>query len=98
MCCIFMTLLLLGPRLSGVIWWIAEPARWDDAFSTFIWPLLGLLILPWTTLMYVVVYSHGVDGIDWFWLALAALADIASYGGGYQNRQQAPGYPYVKTA
>ena len=98
MCCIFLTLVLLGPRLGGVIWWIAAPERWDKAFSTFIWPLLGLLVLPWTTLMYVAVHPHGVTGFDWFWLALAALADIGSYGGSYQNRQQAPGYPYARTA
>jgi hypothetical protein len=98
MCCIFLTLVLLGPRLSGVIWWIAEPDRWDEVFSSFIWPVLGLLFLPWTTLMYVIVDTHGVAGFEWLWLAIAALADLAMYGGGYQNREQAPGYPFTSAA
>jgi len=93
-----MALLLLGPRLSGLVWWIAEPDRWDEVFSSFIWPLLGLAVLPWTTLMYVVVEPGSVSGFDWFWLGIAVLADIASYSGGYQNRQRAPGYPYVTSA
>jgi len=93
-----MALLLLGPRLSGLVWWIAEPARWDEVFSSFIWPLLGLAVLPWTTLMYVIVEPGSVSGFDWFWLGIAVLADLASYGGGYQNREQAPGYPYVTSA
>jgi|SRR5215211_4506968 len=95
MCCIFMALLLLGPRLSGLIWWIAEPGRWDEAFSSFVWPTLGLIVTPWTTIMYVVVEPNSVNGFEWFWLVLAAFADIASYSGGYLNRQQAPGYPYT---
>jgi hypothetical protein len=93
-CCIFTALVLLGPRVGGAIWWIAAPDRWDKAFSTFLWPLLGLLVLPWSTLMYVAVQPHGVDGFEWVWLGLALLADIASYSGGDQNRQRAPGDPY----
>ncbi len=98
MCCVFMMLVLLGPRLGGLIWWIAEPGRWDDAFDSFVWPVLGLAFLPWTTLMYVIVETKGVTGFEWFWLGFSLLADIASYGGGYQNRQQVPGYPYGSSA
>jgi hypothetical protein len=60
--------------------------------------MLGLLFLPWTTLMYVGVEPHGMSGVDWLLLGVAFLADIATYSGGYQNRQQAPGYPYTGSA
>jgi hypothetical protein len=93
-----MMLVLLGPRFGGLLWWIVEPGRWDGAFDTFIWPVLGLVFVPWTTLMYVIVEPHGIVGFDWLWLGFAFLVDIASYGGGYQNRQQAPGYPYARSA
>ncbi len=80
---LFLFALLLGPRAIIVIWWIFEPSRWSDAFSSFIWPLLGLFFLPWTTLMYVILWSigTGVHGLDWLFLALAILADISVYAG-----------------
>ncbi len=93
MCCFFTTLVLFGPRLAIVIWWLIQPMRWQAAFATFIWPFLGFLFLPWTTLMYVIVAPGGVTGFDWFWLILMLIADIGSYaGGGYGNRNRIPGY------
>jgi len=32
----------------------------DAAFNTFILPLLGIIFLPFTTLIYVIVYVPGV--------------------------------------
>jgi hypothetical protein len=62
-------------------------------FSSFIWPLLGLIFLPWTTLIYVMVAPGGLYWFDWIWLALALFFDLASYGGGaYGNRNRIPGY------
>lgn len=94
MCCLFTTLVLLGPRLGGALWWIFQPARWATTFNNnFIWPLLGLIFLPWTTLMVVAVGFNGVTGFDWFWIILAVIADIGSYSGGaYGNRDRIPGY------
>jgi hypothetical protein len=89
MCCLFTTLLLLGPRAGVLVWWLINPARFSLAFSTFIWPLLGFLFLPWTTLMYLLVFPMGVVGFDWIWLGLGVLADIGTYGGGgYGNRDR----------
>ena len=91
--CFFLTLLLLGPRAILLIWWIVNPVMWAAAFSTFIWPLLGFLFLPWTTLMYVLVAGGGISGGDWLWMALALVADIASYAGGaVGGRGRVPGY------
>jgi hypothetical protein len=93
MCCIFTSLVVLGPRFGILVWWLYDPGRWDRAFSYWIWPTLGFFFLPWLTLMYVVVRPGTVEGFDWFWLALALLADILSYtGGGYGNRNRMPGY------
>jgi hypothetical protein len=93
MCCLFTTLVLFGPRLGILVWWLIQPVRWNAAFETFLWPFLGFLFLPWTTLMYVLVFTGGVTGFDWIWLALGLLADISSYtGGAYGNRNQIPGY------
>jgi hypothetical protein len=79
--------------LAFLIWWLIRPLYIDSVFKGWIWPLLGLIFLPWTTLMYVLVAPGGVVGFDWIWLALSVLADIAMYGGGgYGNRDRIPGY------
>ena len=91
MCCLLTVLLFLGPRAAILVWWLIDPIRWNLAFQSFIWPLLGFLFLPWTTLMYMIVFPAGVVGFDWIWLGLGLLADIASYtGGGYSNRDRIP--------
>ena len=86
MCCFFATLVLFGPRLAILIWWLVQPTRWQLAFSQFnmpfLWQLLGFLFLPWTTIMYVLIAPGGVVGFDWIWLGLGLLADIASYSAG----------------
>ena len=95
MCCFITILFLLGPRFATLIWWLINPVRFNVAFSSFIWPILGVIFLPWTTLMYLIVWSPvtGVYGLDWLWLALAVLADLGTYaGGGYGNRDRIPGY------
>ena len=95
MCCFITILFLLGPRFATLIWWLINPVRFNVAFSSFIWPILGVIFLPWTTLMYLIVWSPvtGVYGLDWLWLVLAVLADLGTYaGGGYGNRDRIPGY------
>ena len=73
--------------------WIARPAMMNAAFSTFIVPCLGFLFLPFTTLMYVILVQGvgGIQGLDWLWLGIAALLDIASIAGaGAANRNRIP--------
>ena len=98
MCCLFLTLVFLGPRFFGAIWWLVQPARWEIAFRGFpmdnlwwIWPILGIVFLPWTTIMFVIVSPGGVTGWDWLWMAFMLGADIVSYGGG-AGRKRLPGY------
>ncbi|HEY8199596.1 MAG TPA: hypothetical protein VIF44_07460 [Candidatus Limnocylindrales bacterium] len=92
MCCLLAVLAILGPRAAILVWWLVDQVRWNQAFDTFIWPLLGFLFLPWVTLVYVLVFPGGVDGFDWVWLGLALLLDLSSwFGGGYTNRNRLPG-------
>jgi hypothetical protein len=87
-CCLFATLLAGAPRIAFALWWIFQPYRINATFSTFIWPLLGVVFIPWTTIMYVIVYPGGITGFDWLWLGLALAIDIGSYGGGYRANSQ----------
>jgi hypothetical protein len=92
MCCFFATLMFFGPRLAFLVWWLIQPFRISATFNTFIWPLLGLIFLPWTTLMYVLVYPGGIVWFDWILIGLAVLADLASYGGGAARRRDVSWY------
>jgi len=89
MCCLFTILAILGPRALIFVWWLLEPLRWSAAFETFIFPFLGFLFLPWTTLAYIVVYPGGIEGFDIVLIGLAVLLDIINIGGGaYGNRSR----------
>lgn len=91
MCCFFVILVFLGPRAGGALWWLFQPARWNAAFTSWIWPVLGIIFLPWATMMYVIVFPGGIVGWDWLWLGLGLFADIAWWaGGGFRRR--VPGY------
>jgi membrane protein implicated in regulation of membrane protease activity len=53
--CLFAMFAGLFPRLGLFIIWIARPVFVDAAFDTFIWPLLGIIFLPFATLIYVLL-------------------------------------------
>jgi len=81
MCCLVLVASGLGPRIALAIWWIFGD-KVDVAFDTWIWPLLGLIFLPWTTLFYVIVWSAvgGVSGAEWLFVGLGVVLDIATLG------------------
>ena len=81
MCCFLILLSGFGPRIALAAWWIFGD-KVDYAFDGWVWPLLGLLFLPWTTICYVLMWSAvgGVSGAEWLFVALGFFFDIASYG------------------
>ncbi len=93
MCCFFFLLIGLGPRIAGVFWWILEPRPWNLAFDSVIWPILGIIFLPWTTLIYLMVFPGGIAGLDFLWIGLAIFADIISYSGSASRRRDLRYYP-----
>ena len=96
MCCLWTVLVFLGPRIASIIWWIVEPARWVGvAFDSALWPILGILFLPWTTLMYVLVAPGGVVGWDWLWLGIVFLGDLGMYAGCGNGCPGTPTHPVV---
>jgi hypothetical protein len=73
---------------------VARPKLVDAAFDSWIWPLLGLIFLPFATLIYVILWqAGGLSGFDWFWVILAALIDIGHWSASWTQRRQVPGYP-----
>jgi hypothetical protein len=59
----------------------------------FAWSLLGIIFLPFTALMYVLVYNPLVGVTGWFWMILGVVLGISSYASSaYSNRNRMPGY------
>jgi len=87
-CCIFAVFASFVPRIALLFMWIFTDLV-TRAFDFFLWPLLGIVFLPFTTIMYCLVYTpgHGVTGLEWIWVGLGVLLDLSSYGsGGYSRR------------
>jgi len=93
MCCLITVLVFLGPRIGIILWYLFDTARWNEAFDSLILPCLGFFLLPWTTIVYVFVYTGGLSIFDWLLIAAAFILDVSSYGGGaFGNRDRIPGY------
>ena len=95
MCGCFIVLLAsFAPRLALFLVWVFTPYVSRAFHGGFIWPFLGLLLLPFTTLIYTFAYAPGIGVTGWgyFFVAIGIILDICSYGGsGYSNRGRIPG-------
>jgi hypothetical protein len=80
MCCFALLVVALGPRFAIIAMWLFGD-RVDAAFGSWLWPLLGLVVAPWTTLMYLLTWSAvgGVSGGDWIFVGLGVALDVATY-------------------
>lgn len=98
--CLFAMFAGLFPRLGSLLIWLARPTMFSAAFGgSWLWPILGIIFLPFTTLMYVILWSPtGLTGGDWLWLILAVVIDVMHYTStGYYNRNRIPGYQDTST-
>ena len=89
MCCVVSLLVFIGPRIAAIAWYLTDTARWNAAFNNILWPLLGVLFLPWTTLAWVLMSPDGIQGLQWLVVIFGFLVDIGALGGGgYSNRKR----------
>jgi hypothetical protein len=91
--CLFLIIMMLSPRLGIILLWLFTNYV-NTAFNTWIWPLLGLVFLPWTTLLYILVSAPAGGITFWGWLlvALGLVSDLASHTNAFSNRDQARSY------
>jgi hypothetical protein len=85
--CFLALLALISPRLVLFLLWIFGDLL-SRAFDSWIVPLLGFFLLPWTTLAYAAFWDSGrhVSGFEWFFVILAFLIDLGSYDRGRRAR------------
>ena len=85
-CCLLL-LALIAPR--AVMVGIFLLTNWfGAAFDTVLWPVLGFIFMPYTTLAWMAGALHG--GVHGGWAVLVALAVLVDLGhllgGGHQYR------------
>jgi hypothetical protein len=85
--------ILLGsafPRLTLILIWLFSDLM-SRAFDTWVLPFFGILLLPYTTLAYVLVFWFTdytpVEGFGWAFVVLGLVFDISSYSAAGQNRR-----------
>ena len=86
--CLVVLLALISPRLALFCLWLFSDVL-SDAYDSWIVPLIGFFVLPWTTLAYAGMYVSGANvvfGFEWFIVAFAFVVDVASYVGGRASR------------
>jgi hypothetical protein len=69
----------LFPRAWILAFWIFG-SELGDAYSSWIIPAAGFVVLPWTTVLYAwmwAISSDGVNGWEWLPVAVAFVVDLA---------------------
>ena len=93
--CLLAFSIAIAPRLVLILAWIFSD-RWPLVWEgNWILPLLGIIFLPFTTIMYlltVTVTPAGLlplAGTDWLWILLGFFLDLAKWGQMLANRREA---------
>jgi hypothetical protein len=88
--CFAALLALISPRLALFAIFVFSNLL-SRAFDSWLVPLIGFFILPWTTLAYALMWSSGTNevvGFEWFVVVFAFLiGDLGSYAGGSRSRR-----------
>ena len=90
--CILLIVVLAFPRVALLVLFFLSDYL-ERAFHNVLLLLLGFIFLPFTTLVYAWMVNNNLPivGLNLLWLALAALIDLTSWGGGgrrYSRRRR----------
>lgn len=87
--CLVALLALFLPRLTMVLLFLFSDYL-RSAFQTVLWPLLGFIFMPYTTLAYAwAINSNGsVSGLYLFVVIIAVLVDLGVIGGSARTRRE----------
>lgn len=81
--CLFALIALAVPRVMIAIAFLMTD-WFQRAFETCLWPIMGFLIMPYTTLAYLAAMLNNNHALTGGWLVLlivAVVVDVTQWGG-----------------
>jgi len=89
MTCLIALLALALPRITMIIL-VVSGDYLGRAYQTTIWPLLGFLFMPFTTLAYAFAINERGSVSGWYaaLLVVAVLMDLGAMGGSESTRRK----------
>lgn len=87
--CLLGCLILLFPRVAIVLIYLTS-SYLQHAYTTLLWPLLGFLFMPLTTLAYAYAMNNGgsVQGFNFLVVLVAIILDLGLHGGSEWGRRR----------
>ncbi len=86
--CLFALLAAGAPRLALVLMWLITDWVQRAFDGNVLVPLLGLIFLPLTTCIYVLVSSGGLSIFEWLLIGVGFFIDLGAYGGGLFGKRK----------
>ncbi|MCU0267101.1 MAG: hypothetical protein MUF83_00500 [Acidimicrobiales bacterium] len=89
--CLILFMGLALPRFTLFMMWLFGYDRMDLAIDSWFLGFMGFLLLPYTTLFWILAYAPvgGVSGLGWFFVAFGFLLDMgAHFGEGAEARRR----------
>jgi quinol-cytochrome oxidoreductase complex cytochrome b subunit len=87
--CLYIILALISPRILLVVLWIFTEYV-NQAFSHWIWPVLGLIFAPYLTLALTWAYLTEFGPLQIAAIVIGVCMDLASHGETERRRRRAP--------
>jgi hypothetical protein len=78
--CLIVLASVVAPRLVMFFIWLLTD-WFSRAFETTLWPLLGFLFMPFTTLAWMAAMLNNNHRLDGWWIALFIVAVAVDVGG-----------------
>jgi hypothetical protein len=90
MACLIVLVAWFAPRVT--LFFIFLLTNWfGQAYETVIWPLLGFIFMPFTTLAYMAAMLNNENQLSGWWIVLivvAVVADLTMHGGSASSRRR----------
>ncbi len=93
--CLLAFSIAVAPRVVLILAWIFSD-RWQVVWQNeWVMPLLGIIFLPFTTVMYMLAWQPAgpgganIEGWDWMWIILGLILDVSKWMGLWGNRNEA---------
>jgi hypothetical protein len=90
MACLIVLVAMFAPRVT--LFFIFLLTNWfSQAYETVLWPLLGFILMPFTTLAYMAAMLNNDHQLSGLWIVLmvvAVIADLTTHGGSASSRKR----------